>query len=257
LNFAKDASRRVVFEPGEVKVFSLPSTIGATLNNDGNKVHLVSEGTNQEVVNKWDPFGVFLIQNSSPQGAYGDEAPDAYALGSGGQSGECLVFNPNDRISLSIDADSPEATLANNWRDGRMISAQNEIQGVGFNLYMLDFGYQQTWQDAIDFLRHYQMGSRSGSSSNQIRSEVAAFNKQLITPGFPGGKVPIDFDAETNAIPGSQIIAAAEADEVMSVLVNVGRDPPRIVRADDPHPALDAELSKSLTEALSTLLKRN
>ena len=67
-----------------------------------------------------------------------------------------------------------------------------------------------------------------------------AYVKKVLTPAAAAAKLP-----------------KALGDEVLRALVDVGRDPPRIVRADDPHPALDAELSNSLTEALSTLLKRN
>jgi hypothetical protein len=218
LRFAKNATQRIVFEPGEVKVFSLPSTTGATLNGTGNKVDFVTEGTNMDTINGWDPFGFFLIQNSSPQGAYSDAAPEAYMFRNNSQPGECMVFAPGDQISLSIDTDSPEETARNNWRDGRVVSRSSEIKGAGFNLYMLDEGYQSNWRDAIDSLRNYAMLSRTGGITNAIAGEVAAFNKQLLLPGFPGETAPIEFDAAIDSFPGSQIIAAAAAGEVISLM---------------------------------------
>jgi len=220
LSFAKNAAQRVVFEPGEVKVFSLPSTAGGTLTKGGNAVPLVSEGTNMDTFTGWYPFGFFLMPNSTPQGPYADEAPEAYDFDyCGGKNSECMVFSPNDSISLSIDTDDPVAAMAGDWRDGRFIAGTNEIKGAGFNLYMLDEGYQRDWRDAIDFLRHYTMISRHGGTSDRPSAgRVSTFYKELMTPGFPGGVAPINFTSSTDAIPVSQIIGASAAGEVISIM---------------------------------------
>ena len=219
LSFAKTPAQRVVFAPGEVKVFSLPSIAGGTLTKAGNAVPMVSEGTNMDTINGWDPFGFFLMPNSTPQGPYSDEAPEAYDFDfSGRTNSECLVFNRDDSISLSIDTENPATAIAGDWRDGRFIAGGNEIRGAGFNLYMLDEGYQSRWQDAIDFLRHYTMISRHGNGDVAARGRVSTFYKDIMTPGFPGGVAPIAFTSSTNSISGSQIVAASAAGETISLM---------------------------------------
>ncbi len=214
LFFSKNPSS-IVFQPGEVKVFSLPATTAANLKDDaGNTLQLATEGTNLNTVNTWDPFGVFLMRNSAPSGHYSNAAPDAYSF-AGTQPGQSLVFGPGDRISLSIDSENEQNVL--NYLDGRVASSSAEIKGAAFSLYMLDEGYQVQWRDAIDSLRHNIMISRHGSGTPANKVALGGFYRQLILPGFPG-EAPIAFDSETNAIPGSQIIGASNADEIIAMM---------------------------------------
>jgi hypothetical protein len=214
LFFSKNPSR-IVFQPGEVKVFSLPATTAANLKDDaGSSLQLSTEGTNLNTVNSWDPFGVFLMRNSAPSGHYSDAAPEAYSF-AGNQPGQSLVFSANDRISLSIDTENEQNVL--NYLDGRVSSSSAEIKGSAFSLYMLDEGYQLNWRDAIDSLRHNIMISRHGTGNAANKVALGGFYRQLMLPGFPG-EAPIAFDGETNAIPGSQIIGASNADEIIAVM---------------------------------------
>jgi hypothetical protein len=219
--FANSTSRRVAFQPGEVKVFSIPSTQGGTLLGGGNAIRFIYEVT-IDPVNSWDPYGFFLAPNSTPQGAYGNEAPDAYSFtlpDMGSNSGECMVFGSGDRISLEIVTENPQAATADNntrVRDGRNVSMNGEVYNAGFNLSMFDSAYEP-WQRSVDFLRHYQLLSRHGNTP-ALRAEMAKFNADLLTPGFPGGVAPIDHVTSSNAIPGSQIIGASAAGEVIGML---------------------------------------
>lgn len=220
LRFAR-AGAPVTFQPGEVKVFSLPASTGTTLNNSGGAVLLVGSDTTLNTVNQWDPSGFFLMQNSTPCGAYEDEAPDAYGFQlTTADRNQSLVFNPDDRITFSIDTENPAAVAANNWRDGRVVSTTRSMapQGSAFSLYMMDENYQIRWQDNFDHLRHYTMVTRYGNLNNALRGQIAQFNLDLLKPGFPGGTAPIAFDSSVNAIPGSQLIAAAGAGEVISLM---------------------------------------
>ena len=219
LRFARSGAP-IIFQPGEVKVFSLPATTGATLNNTGSVVMLVGSDTTLNTVNQWDPSGFFLMPNSTPHGAYEDRAPDAYGFQVGTQPGQSMVFNPDDRITFSIDTENPAAVAANNWRDGRVVSTTRSMapQGAAFSLYMMDEGYQIRWQDNFDHLRHYTMVTRYGNLNNTLKGQIAQFNLDLLKPGFPGGIAPVAFDDTANAIPGSQLIAAANAGEVISLM---------------------------------------
>lgn len=214
LFFSKNPSR-IVFQPGEVKVFSLPASTAANLKDEvGSSLQLATEGTNLNTVNSWDPFGVFIMRNSAPSGNYSDAAPDAYTF-AGTQPGQSFVFGPDDRISLSIESETEQNVLLR--LDGRVSSSGAEIKGSAFSLYMLDEGYQLDWRDAIDSLRHNIMISRHGTGTAANKVALGGFYKQLMLPGFPGG-APISFDAETNAIPGSQIIGASNADEIIAMM---------------------------------------
>jgi hypothetical protein len=202
--FARNAASRVVFQPGEVKVFSVPSSQGGTLVDGGTIANI--RQTTIFPVNSWNPFGFFLAPNSTPVGSFGNEAPDAYSFTGAGQ---CMVFGAGDRLALEILTEDPAVT---DNHDGRNVSHRGEIYGAGFNLYMLD-SYYEVWTRSLDFLRHYHMLSRHGNT----KANTAAFNRDLMLPGFPGG-VPIPFESETNAVSASQLIAASAADEVIGML---------------------------------------
>lgn len=216
LRLAKDS---IVFEPGEVKVFSLPDTAAAYLGDDGDNERNTLEITssNRDVVNEWDPFGVFLMRNSAPMGHYNNQAPDVQFLNNNGQRAQTLFISPSDRISISIDSES--AATALNRADGRNGSRDAHIRGAAFGLYIFDLGFMSGhWSTWADALRHDIMISRHGSATNDNRAALGGFYQELMLPGFPGGQAPIEFDNETNAIPGSQLQAAAENGEIIAVM---------------------------------------
>lgn len=219
LRFGANTSRNIVFEPGEVKVFSLPASTGSNLLEDGDVTSLISTDTNYDTANEWDPYGFFMIPNSTPHGAYEDEAPEAYGFQKVEHPGQSMVFNPNDKITFSIDAENAEKVASGSWRDGRYVSQarSSDPKGSGFTLYFMDEDYQKNWQDKLDHIRHYTMVSRHGNSDRDIQSEVASFNYDLIKPGFPGGEVPIEFDSELNATPCQEIIESSNAGEVTTL----------------------------------------
>jgi len=219
LRFGANSTANTVFQPGEVKVFSLPASTGSNLMDNGNAISLISTDTNFDVANEWDPFGFFMIPNSTSHGPYSSESPEAYGFRFVEHPGQSLVFNPNDRITFSIDAEDPGAVANGDWRDGRYISQarSSDPKGSGFTLYFMDEGFQSNWRDDLDHIRHYTMVGRHGTNTSNIRAEVATFNRDLITPGFPGGQVPIAFQDEANSLPCSQIISASSAGEVITL----------------------------------------
>lgn len=209
------AKNTIVFEPGEVKVFSLPSSSASNLTDGGSNV-LQWGGTILDVENTWDPFGVFLMRNTAPVGHNGNQMPDVpiFYLD---KNAQCLVFGDNDSISVSIDLE--RASSANSYDDGRNASRSAEIQGAGFSLYMFDEGWNaghwSTWAEA---LRHDNMISRHGSQTPTNRTALGGFYQQLMFPGFPGGQAPIPFDSKINAIPASQIIGSIAAKEIIAIM---------------------------------------
>jgi hypothetical protein len=200
----------IIFEPGEVKVFSIPPGTGGTLTEEGEITEIRS--TTIDPVNEWDPYGFFLVPNSVPQGPWSNEAPEAYGLP---DSGECMVFDSNDRLTFQIVT---ENVNARSYQDGRRVSKAGEVYGAGFNLHMFDAAYRpNSWRNWLDFLRHYQMLSRHGNDDD-VKSEVVAFNADLMTPGFPGGVAPVEFKNYANAIRCEQIILASEDSRVTGLM---------------------------------------
>ncbi len=208
------ARNTIVFEPGEVKVFSLPSSSAANLTDGGGTV-LNWQGNILDVENKWDPFGVFLLRNSATVGRFGDQVPDVYLFNLENRA-QCLVFGDNDTISISVDSEN--ASSATDGNDGRNASRNAEIQGAGFSLYMFDEGYGTGPGPSADALRNDIMISRHGSQTNPNRVALGGFYQQLMAPGFPGGVAPINFDIKSDAIPASQIIASIAAKEIIAIM---------------------------------------
>ncbi|MFK7852413.1 MAG: hypothetical protein AB8D78_15670 [Akkermansiaceae bacterium] len=211
LRFAP-GSERIVFEPGEVKVFSVPSSAAANLTEEGNVLQLSTEDSHLDTVNEWDPFGVFLMRNSAAIGHNYVDAPDVIRFDNL-QRAQCMVFSPSDKITFSIEPDNENVTVR---ADGR--SASSNIEGAGFSLLMVDEGYQSGhWSTWSDSLRHNFMLSRNGNTRDaDKKANLRKFHGELMFPGFPGEE-KFEFDSEANAIQGSQIIAASNADEIIAV----------------------------------------
>ncbi len=214
LRLAKDT---VTFEPGEVKVFSIASTTAANLTDDGNTLDLGE--TIMDVVNEWDPYGAFLMRVSAPVGHNNKNTPDVLPFDNGGGKKQTLVFNPNDKFTISIDTES--ANTSTSYDDGRNGSRSAEIAGGAFSLYLFDEGYRNghysTWADA---LRHDILLSRYATSlsNNAERQSLGAFYRELMLPGFPGGEAPVEFDDEANAIAGTQLKVAGEEGEMIALM---------------------------------------
>ena len=212
------ANDTIVFDPGEVKVFSIPDSAAAYLTDgDDNENNTLAIQSNMDVVNEWDPFGVFLMKNTAPMGHYNNQAPDAQFLNNNGQRAQTLFMSTGDRISISIDSES--ATTALSYADGRNASRGATIVGAGFGLHIFDEGYMSGhWSTWADALRHDILLGRHGSGSNENRAALGGFYQELMLPGFPGGEAPVEFDNETNAISGQQLKLAGEEGEIIALM---------------------------------------
>lgn len=219
--FARNAP--IVFEPGEVKMFSAPSSAGGTLE----VVSSAAQFRNFLIdpVNSWDPNGLFIVPNSTPQGGWGNEAPDAYNFNfnPGYDYRENMVFERNDRITFELMS---EDCLAN---DGRRTSYVSEVLGAGFNLSMTDEGFYNgnttSWANyRLDFMRNFQMLSRHGglwlhgATITPIERDTVAFNRQMMNPAFPGGTGLINFKNQTNALICGDLIDASAAGDAIGIM---------------------------------------
>jgi hypothetical protein len=131
--FARNSN--IVFEPGEVKMFSAPSTHGGTLQALGEVTKFGKSVI--DPVNLWNPDGLFLAPRATPQGGYGDEAPDAYNFNLKDlpdyrgtyENRENMVFAPDDKITFEVVT---ETINAGGYQDGRRESRNNGGTGSGF-----------------------------------------------------------------------------------------------------------------------------
>lgn len=213
--FANTVAQQLVFEPGEVKVFSVPSSKGGSLKNGGNAFNFAKDGDQFIIdpVNSWDPFGFFLTVNSAAEGSKGNQSPDVcnFKNASGNGWEASMVFESGDSVAFEVVTEGDDSP-------GRRVTQGAEVYGAGFQFAMMDAGYYPPTK-ASDFLRHYQMLSANASRWNATGRNLSyAFNTALLTPGFPGGKAPIAFESETNAILGSQLINAMGTDEVIGLM---------------------------------------
>lgn len=207
------AERTVVFEPGEVKVFSIPPTAGGTLQTFGQGFSLLNQGQVKDVINGWDPYGILQMRNSTPKNSGTPEVYDFHGTSNGNQSEESMVFGTDDRISFSIHTDSRTDGR------GRQIAEGAGIAGAGFFISMIDLDYESPWQERTNFLMHRVMiGRHGGRSGNPARQQVSDFYRDLMTPGFPGGVAPVEFTSYANAIQCSDLIGASLIGEAKGVL---------------------------------------
>ncbi|MFK7849955.1 MAG: hypothetical protein AB8D78_03155 [Akkermansiaceae bacterium] len=197
LQFARNSP--IVFQPGEVKMFSIPINDANFLESGGSPTFGNRPLYQAE---EFFPDGFYVTAKSSvPSGI------DVPQLHTPNYSGYYLVFGDSDRIDLEIvpEAQSPRS---------RAISNANEVRGSGFHFWMSDSGFS-TSRSA--HFRNYQFISRFGGGDNPNSSPNFAFNQQLMLSGFPDGEA-IAYEGMTNAIKGSDLIAATENGEAKALL---------------------------------------
>ncbi|BCX49453.1 hypothetical protein HAHE_33610 [Haloferula helveola] len=152
-------TREVIFEPGQVRVFSLANTSLRELKNSDTFV------ANREVVAGWNPERYIRLKRSDrSQNTQHIEPPT-------GSGDGALTFSANDRISFTIEPNETR-DLAN----GSALQFFNRQSSVG--------GAQQ-WM-----ARQYQLVSRlSGAKSN--------FNRDMMELGMPEGETKLEYEAKS------------------------------------------------------------
>lgn len=203
LRFAENEA--IIFEPGEVKLFSLPVSAENSLIEGGDDEKLRDlVRTVQEPVNEWDPRGFLVTQQSARV-----EVPEAFDFNpNSNYRRRNLVFKAGDLITIEAETETDTNSPA-----ARLISHSNEIRGGAFNFSLIDEDYETA--GGVQHFRNYQAISRFGGGNKTPHP----FNIDLMLRGFPGGEAPIDFEIEENALSGADIIGASSAGEVRSVLI--------------------------------------
>ena len=140
-------TRPITFEPGEVKVLSLPYRPG---NMAFRKTDRFVE--RHEVASGWDPSAFLELHRSDKN----NSPPHS--------DGSTLLFKATDKISVEITADAPVYT------------------GAAMAFFMIQASHQKHGNPGTWHFRQYFQMSRVGKGA--INS---AFNNTLMTKGFPGG----------------------------------------------------------------------
>lgn len=181
MNFARTSPIR--FEPGEVKVFSMPNnTTGAVyvsadpMNNALNMPKNLVDGSAG-----WNPSGYFTFRNSTV-------SPGPIATPNVHHSN--VVFESNNRYSLALNP-SDEITLTiiteSNVNAGENVSQSVSPIGSALCFYLAQRNYSAGGYGYMN-MRHFSMVSRFGGGVGVgSTSTPQAFNRALLAKGMPGG----------------------------------------------------------------------
>jgi len=208
LNFAR--TEPIVFQPGEVRVFSLPYTVSGEMYYDVGQYHgsqtMNSDKNLVDATAGWNPEGYFTFLHSTPtDGRYDKVRPEHFnvlyePIGTKGMRWS-LTMAPTDQLAFKIfPEDSKNVCSRSSSPSGAALSfymAQRNYSAQGTGAYK---GY-----DCLN-LRHQSLVSRFSSANPPA---TVAFNQQLLGQGMPGQVAPILMEA----IPASGIAAATEAGE--------------------------------------------
>lgn len=222
------ASAPIVFEPGEVKVISLPASFAGTLKTGGNSIsNFVGSDTFHNTVNNWDPNRILLLANSVNTPTTHWNTPHVYDFDLTTRAAHNLVFNTSDKITFSVATENP-AAVDQFWgngkayrSNGRAVTWHGQIPGRAFDIMMYDPQYWPTWQTAADHLRHFSFGTRSCSWNSidwpSLKRNVT-FNRDLMLPAMPGNVEVVPYDNDTNAILGADLIARGNAGDAQGLI---------------------------------------
>jgi hypothetical protein len=223
------AGSPIVFEPGEVKVISLPANFAGTLKTGGNSVqNFVSADWFHWTENSWDPNRILLLPNSVNTPTTHHNTPHVYDFDLTTRAAHNFAFNSSDKFAYSIAIEDPAAVDAF-WGNskgykgsGRAVSYHGQIAGRAFDMHMYDPQYWIEWRQAVDYLRHFSLGTRNcawmdGSTDWAGWKRVVTFNRELVQPGMPGAVDVVPFDNATNAITGADLIARGNAGDAQGL----------------------------------------
>jgi hypothetical protein len=203
LQFAKNSP--IVFQPGEVKQFSIPINADNFLESGGNSMF---GNTPLYQAEEFFPDGFYVTAKTVVQSSGADAVQFPNSAGTFlGYQGWRMPFGDGDSIDMEVvpEAQSPRS---------RAISNANEVRGSAFHFWMSDASFST---NRSSHFRNYQFISRFGGTDNPNSSPNFEFNSKLMLSGFPDG-VPIPYEGKTNAVPGSTILAATQNGEAKALL---------------------------------------
>ncbi len=221
LNFARTSP--VVFQPGEVRVFSSPANLPFHRYYGGdNSAQTMTSGKNLvDAVSGWDPTAILPLKNSSPR--MSNYATTRVPLSA--DNTNILMENP-DRWSITMNANSSDAfefTFSPETKNGIWLNTwpQSELtspRGAAFSFYMSQRNFSSEGQVTMANkgygylnVRHMSLVSRFGGSRANRSNIPRLFNEQL----YNQGATNITLGAPMEPVPASAIAAAAGAGETL------------------------------------------
>ncbi len=195
----------IVFQPGEVKMFSIPISTSNFLETGGNSTFGNSPLYQAQ---NFLPDGFYVTAKTVVQSNGADAVQFPNSAGAFvNYQGWRMVFGDGDSIDMEV-APEDGTSMA------RAVSSANEITGSGFQFFMSDFNYVGGQNEHH---RNYQFISRFGGGGG-TNNPNAAFNRNLMLAGFPERAV-IPYDGKSNALPGSEIKDATDRGEAKGLLL--------------------------------------
>lgn len=205
LQLARNAP--IVFQPGEVKMFSIPIAASNFLETGGNSTFGNAPLYQAQA---FLPDGFYVTAKTVVQSGGVDAVQFPNSAGTFvNYQGWRMVFGDNDRIDLEV-APEDGTSMA------RAVSSANEITGSGFQFFMSDANYVGAG-NTNEHYRNYQFISRFGGSGG-TNNPNATFNRNLMLAGFPSGAI-IPYEGQTNSILGTEIKSFTDNGDAKGLLL--------------------------------------
>lgn len=219
LNFGR--LEKIPFEPGEVRVFSLPfDTSGEIINYDERHLHMENElDSNKNLVDAspgWNPNGFYTLRNSTPgvkQQLYSNNKFEQWNIfknllyervsSATHDIRWSLTMAPSDELAFTI--------IPENTANGQNVTGKISPHGSALSFYMAQRNFSADGYKFLN-LRHQSLVSRFGGGKNIVGNKSPLpleFNRELLTQGMPGEVSPMVLEP----IPVSAIAAATDAGE--------------------------------------------
>ncbi len=213
LNFAR--TQPIVFQPGEVRVFSLPYNLSGEMYYDVGKAYHDNQnmGSPKNLVDAtagWNPEGYFTFRHSTPTDARYNRVREEHfnivnELTPAGLKRFSLAMAPGDELAFTIFAENEK----------KYCSRAGSPTGSSLSFYMAQRNYSAQGDRSYKGygflnLRHQSLVSRFGAGVGGSKAPATIpFNQELLSQGMPGETASIVMEP----IPVAGIAAATEAGE--------------------------------------------
>ena len=199
-------NNEITFEPGEVKMFSLPADGSGPIYE--NEVHYDNV---QSATLGWDPNG-FLPMLNSVAGV--QKSKDAFSFWDPSVVNYNRYTKRGKRIHATFGKDDAFAFEVHPEDLSNNVSRLSEVGGSAFNFWMINKAYTP-WSRApgTRYWKNYMLTTRGAGNhdgGNRLRNNQAAipFNQEIIETAFPPGQNFIPREPKSEAITGQEIIDA-------------------------------------------------
>jgi Tfp pilus assembly protein PilV len=207
MSFSEDVE--VTFEPGEVKIFSIPTPGQPLATNEtlyqsgwaGNGIQRATAG--------WDPFGLSPMIHSASGGQ------DVFGFVSADESERTvrnlMSFGPADAITYSV---RPE-DLAGGQRN---VSIRSKAAGSAFNFWLMNkpytnFSYAPSGEHFINYMFTSRCAGNITGSMVHSNNAIMPFNQDFMARAFPDGQQFIPAESKSESMTGQDIINATASNE--------------------------------------------